>query len=119
MTLGIIRLSVPLAEAFVVENQTVSSPPDEEPAILDSLIATAKDSSVNGPVRGTHAYYFLRVQEKTMNPSEGDYAREREAFKKRYVGQFQDKLVEELLMKASNFAEVTDQRSLSSIVLRQ
>ncbi len=119
MTLGNIRLSAPMAEVFVVENQTISSPPDEDPGILDSLIAVTQDSSVSGPVRGTHGYYFVRILEKTMRPSEEDYARERQTFVQDYKRRRQEQMLEELLIKASNFAEVVDQRPLSSIVMRQ
>ncbi len=70
MTLGNIRLSAPMAEAFMVENRSLSSPPDEDPTILDSLMATAGNNSVSGPVRGVHGYYFLRVLDKVISPSE-------------------------------------------------
>ncbi len=119
MTLGVIRLSAPMAEAFMVENRALTSPPDEDPTILDSMLAVAGNGSVNGPVRGVHAYYFLRVVEKTISPTQEEYARERENFSRRYLQQYREKLVDDLMIKASNFAEVTDQRPPVSIVLRQ
>jgi len=119
MTLGFIRLYAPMAEAFMVQNQVVSPPPDEDKTILDSLITVTPAGSVSGPVRGRHAYYFLRVVDQTLRPSEEDYRRERETFTREYVARYNEELVTDLLKKLREYADITDQRPTSAILARQ
>lgn len=118
MTLGFIRNHAPLAESFMVQSQVASSPPDEDPTILDSLIAVTPAGAVTGPVRGTHAYYFLRVEEHTLRPREEDFLRDREAFTKEYLQRTHDKLISDLLKKRREYADVEDKRPISDLVLR-
>ncbi|MDB5033572.1 MAG: Peptidylprolyl isomerase [Chlorobi bacterium] len=110
MTLGIIRLWAPMAEAFVIQNQPISSPPDEDPTILDSMMEVTRNGGVSGPVRGTHAFYYLRVIEKTDAPTAADYERDRERFRADYTERYRQKLIEDAVTKARQYAEVEDLR---------
>lgn len=118
MTLGFIRYHAPLAESFMIQNQVASSPPDEDPTILDSLVAVTAAGAVSGPVRGTHAYYFLRVEEHTLRPREADFLRDRESFTKEYLHRTQDQMIKDLLKKQREYADVVDNRPISDLVLR-
>ncbi|MEP7220165.1 MAG: peptidylprolyl isomerase, partial [Bacteroidota bacterium] len=110
MTLGIIRTWAPLAEAFVIQNQPLSTPPDEDPAILDSMMEVTPNGGVSGPVRGTHGYYYLRVIEKTDAPTAATYNRDREHYRAEYTERYRAKLIEDAVTKARQYADVEDVR---------
>jgi parvulin-like peptidyl-prolyl isomerase len=111
MTLGNIRLSAPWAEAFMVENQYLTSPPDEDTLLLDSCMEAARDSSVTGPVRGKHGYYFLRVAQKKSAPTAADFERDRESFTREFTDRYRAKLLTEVMIKAREYAVVDDLRA--------
>jgi peptidyl-prolyl cis-trans isomerase D len=110
MTLGNIRLSAPWAEAYMVQDQYLASPPDEDTTMLDSCLEVARDGSVCGPVRGKHGYYFLRVVKKTHIPTAADFARERESFTREFLDRYREKLFTEMMVKAREYAVVDDLR---------
>lgn len=112
MTVGNIRLSAPWAESFMVQNQYLTSPPDEDTLLLDSCMEVARDSSVTGPVRGKHGYYFLRVINKLRTPTEADYRRDQKAFTAEFTDRYREKLLTEVMMKAREYAAVDDLRSI-------
>jgi parvulin-like peptidyl-prolyl isomerase len=110
MTLGNIRLSAPWAEAFMVHEQYLTSPPDEDTLLLDSCMEAARDSSVTGPVRGKNGYYFLRVVKKIQTPTAADFARDRIAYTREFTDRYREKLLTEMLAKAREYAVVEDRR---------
>ena len=83
MLIGPLRELAPMAEVFLLNERTVTAPPDEEETILDSLVAAVPRNAVGGPVRGRHGFYFLRVLEKN-GPTESDFERERAEFAETY-----------------------------------
>lgn len=109
-TLGNIRLIAPLAEAFVVRDQLLSSPPDEEKTILDSLVERTGDNAISGPVRGVHGYYFLRVVAKNNAPTASDFLREKKSYSEDYRNIYREELIGKVLEKAKEYAEVSDLR---------
>ncbi|HVZ38795.1 MAG TPA: peptidylprolyl isomerase [Candidatus Kapabacteria bacterium] len=110
MTVGIIRWSAPNAESFMIQNQPLQSPPDEAVTILDSLMEKTPDGGVSGPVRGTHAYYFLRVIQRQKAPTASDYDRDRAAFTADYRERYRRELLRTMLQKARDYAVVQDLR---------
>jgi parvulin-like peptidyl-prolyl isomerase len=115
MLLGAVREIAPMAEIFLVNNQPVSSPPDEEPTILDSLIEVTPENGVSGPVRGKHGWYFLRVIDR-QGPSQAQFQQEREKFTGEYTERYRGKLLEELMTRARDYADVKDLRPEEYVV---
>jgi parvulin-like peptidyl-prolyl isomerase len=99
MLIGPLRDLAPMAEVFLLNDRTVTAPPDEEPRILDSLVATVGRQSVGGPVRGKHGFYFLRVLERT-GPNEAEYQLHRddyaESYRTRYAADLLTKKIADL-----------------------
>lgn len=118
MMLGIIRLKAPLAEAFMIRDQPMTSPPDEDLSILDSLVERTGDSSVSGPVRGQHGYYFLRVVHKSYAPTERDWQGDREPFTAEYTERYRKKLLDDLLAKLRRDAVVEDKRPFAGTIYK-
>lgn len=118
MLIGPMREIAPMAEVFLVNNQIVNEPPDESPTILDSLVMVTPHGAVSGPVRGTHGYYFLRVQERN-GPSEADYQRDRDSYTAEYTKRYRTKLVDDLIAKGRAYAELTDNRPMIRTLLQQ
>ncbi len=111
MMLGIIRLKAPWAESFMVESQHLTSPPDEDTTLIDSLVPLTPDNGVTGPVRGKHGYYFLRVIHKQIAPTEADYVRDREAFTAEFTKRTRERRLTELMGRLRDFAVVDDLRA--------
>lgn len=114
MTLGNIRLSAPLAEAYMIEGQALTSPEDEETTLLDSLIERAQDGGVSGPVRGIYAWYLLRIEQRKKAPTSADYRRDRKDFSADYRERYRDRLVSEVLDRARKYATLQDLRPQES-----
>lgn len=110
MLLGPLRDLAPMAEVFILNNQLVSTPPDEPTTILDSLVAITQAGKISGPVRGTHGYYFLRVLSRAA-PTDADYKRDTKSFTENYKGRYQNELVEKKLKELRSYATVDDMRS--------
>lgn len=110
MMLGIIRLKAPWAESFMHQNQFLTSPPDEDTTLLDSLVERTPDGGVSGPVRGTHGYYFLRVINKVAAPTAADFARDRVSFTRDYTDRYQQRLFKKMLQRLRDYADVQDLR---------
>lgn len=118
MLIGPMRAIAPMAEVFVVQDKTVDSPPDEDPMILDSLIATVQGGGITGPVRGKWGYYFVRAEYKSA-PTEADYRRDGAQFAENYRQEYQQKRVTEVLARARAMAEIVDLRPSMQMVLQQ
>jgi len=118
MALGLIRLRAPLAEAFMVRNQPMTQPPDEELSILDTLFERMGDSSVSGPVQGKHGYYFLRIVHKSYAPTERDWVGDREAFTADYTARYRKSFLDELLARLRRDAVVEDRRPFTGIIYK-
>jgi parvulin-like peptidyl-prolyl isomerase len=118
MLLGPLRDLAPMAEVFLVNNQLVSTPPDERTTILDSLVAVTPAGKISGPVRGTHGFYFLRVISRAA-PTDADYKRDAKSFTEEYKGRYQDELVEKKLKELRSYAAVADMRSERTLMTRQ
>jgi parvulin-like peptidyl-prolyl isomerase len=101
-----------------VNNQLVSTPPDERTTILDSLVAVTPAGKISGPVRGTHGFYFLRVISRAA-PTDADYKRDAKSFTEEYKGRYQDELVEKKLKELRSYAAVADMRSERTLMTRQ
>lgn len=110
MLIGPMREIAPMAEIFVSENKVVSAPPDEDPTILDSLIAITPVGGVSGPVRGTYGYYFMRVVDRS-GPGEREYQRDAGDYADSYREEYRGDLLEKELKKARSFADVQDLRA--------
>lgn len=108
--LGYIRETVPLAEAFVLQNQTLPPAEDEEMTLMDSLVERTGPGEVSSPVRGTFAWYILRVVSKSFAPTDADYRRERKAFSADYRDRYLGRLVDECIERARKWAVVEDLR---------
>lgn len=116
--IGPIREIAPMAEIFLVQDKTVDAPPDEDPAILDSLVATVQGGGVAGPVRGKWGYYFVRAEYKS-SPSEADYRRDGPEFAEHYRQEYQQSRATEVLNRARAMAEIRDLRPSMQMVLQQ
>jgi hypothetical protein len=118
MLLGPLRDLAPMAEVFILNNQLVSTPPDEKTTILDSLVAVTPAGRVSGPVRGTHGYYFLRVISRAA-PTDADYQRDAKSFTDDYRRRYQDELVEKKLKDLRSYAAVADMRTERIMITQQ
>lgn len=118
MLIGPMRQIAPMAEIFLVQDKTVDAPPDEDPTILDSLIATVQGGGVTGPVRGKWGYYFVRAEYKS-GPSGADYRRDGPQFAEQYRQEYQQQRAMEILKRARAMANVVDLRPSMQMVLQQ
>ncbi len=109
MLIGPMRSIAPMAEVFLLNDETVKPPPDESDRILDSLAAVTQAGQVSGPVLGTHAYYFLRVQERS-GPTAADYQRDRQEYTRDFLERYRKQLLEDKLNDLRAFADITDLR---------
>jgi len=116
MLIGPMREIAPMAEIFVSEDKIVSPPPDEDPTILDSLIAVTPVGGVSGPVRGTYGYYLLRVVDRS-GPGAKEFARDGGEYAENYREDYRNDLLEKALKKARSFARVEDLRSSTHALL--
>jgi parvulin-like peptidyl-prolyl isomerase len=110
MMVGIVRLTAPMAESFMIQNQFLTSPPDEDTTLLDSLVWITPENAVTGPVKGTHGYYFLRVLSKSIAPTEADFQRDRERYTREFGERYRERLLTDLMAKVKQYAEVEDLR---------
>lgn len=107
--LGPIRETVPSSDLFVHERQAIVQLDDEPLSLLDSLVMVTDAGTVSGPVRGTHALYYLRILEK-FAPTERQFNKEFPGFAERYRRYYREQLLEELLMDARAAAQIRDMR---------
>ncbi len=108
--LGYIRESAPMAEAFVIRNQTMPGAEDEETTLLDSLVEKTSAGRVSVPVRGVFGWYLLRVESKSTAPTEAEYRRDRKEYSDDYRARYRNRLVDELIERKRKWAEVQDLR---------
>lgn len=113
MLLGPIREMAPMAEAFILKGQIIIVMPDEDPTMLDSLVAVTGIGEVSGPVRGTHGLYFLRISDR-FGPTPEQFSREKSAYSEDYRNRYREELLESVLMKARSYARIEDMRGGSS-----
>lgn len=113
MLLGIIRLKAPWAESFMAQNQFLTSPPDEDTTLIDSLMEVTHDNGVGGPVMGKHGYYFLRVVAKHDPPTSAEYERNKAAFTASYTERYRKRLLADLLFKMREYTTFEDLRTNS------
>lgn len=109
MLLGPIREMAPMAEVYILNGQTIVQMSDEDPTLLDSLVAVTGIGEVTGPVRGKHGLYFLRVNER-FGPTPEQYAREKNAYAEEYRRKYREDLLNDLILKARSYARVKDFR---------
>lgn len=105
MLLGPIRERAPMAEVYELKRQPIIQMPDEDPVLLDSLVAATDNGGVSGPVRGTHGLYFLRVARR-YGPSNEDYRREKTTYSAEYRERYRRQLLETALLDARHYATI-------------
>lgn len=105
MLLGKIREWAPMAEVFLLERTPIIDMPDEDPTLLDSLVAITKNEMVTGPVRGVHGLYFLRVK-YAYGPAEGDFRLDRDQYSREYRERYRKELLENTLLEARHYGEI-------------
>lgn len=113
MLLGPIREMAPMAEVFLLKGQPIIVMPDEDPTLLDSLVAVTGVGEVTGPVRGKHALYFLRVSER-FGPTPEQFQGEKRAYSEEYRNRYREELLESALLKARSYARIEDLRGADS-----
>ncbi len=114
--LGPIREHAPMAEILDISQRRIPVMEDEDPRLLDSLVAVTRPGEVGGPVRGVHALYFLRVTE-WLGPDENAYRKEIAGFSEQYHRRYRQHLVEDLLKEARAEAEIKDMRNSTLMML--
>jgi parvulin-like peptidyl-prolyl isomerase len=110
MTLGVIRLTAPWAEAFMIQNGALAPPIDEDSTLLDSLVAITPNHGISGPVRGKHAYYFLRIVDRTVTPTESEFQQDKALYTADYTERYRQRLLNDVITRARQYAEVDDRR---------
>ncbi len=114
--LGPLREQAADAEVFLLQKQPIVTMDDEEPWMLDSLVAVTGEGEVSGPVRGTHGLYLLRLKEK-IAPVEAQIARDLPAFRERFLYEYRTRLFEDVLADARAHAVIVDLRESTSRLL--
>lgn len=109
MLLGEIRNWAPMSESFVLQRQPIMDMPDEDPTLLDSLVAVTKSGEVTGPVRGVHGLYFL-LMSASYGPSEANFQRDKAQYSREYEQKYRKQLIEKALLNARHYATVKDLR---------
>ena len=107
--LGPIREYAPMAEVLVLKQQQIPVMEDEDPTMLDSLVAVTREGEVTGPVRGTHGLYFLRITE-WLGPDKSMARREIPEFAEIYRKRYREQLLADVLDDARATAIIKDMR---------
>ena len=107
--LGPLREKAPMAEVFLLQQQTIVEMDDEDPRLLDQLVVEAEEGKVVGPVRGTHAIYLLRTKEK-IAPVTSQIERDLPSFTEQMIRKEREDRFTALLEEARANAIVEDRR---------
>lgn len=114
--LGPLREYAPGAEVFLLQKQPIVAMDDEDPWLLDSLVAVTGEGEVSGPVRGTHAIYLIRLKQK-IAPTEAQIVRDLPAYGDALRRQYRSDRFEDVLKDARAHATVVDLRESTRKVL--
>lgn len=118
MLVGPMEEFAKIVNVFLFNGQAINAMPDEDPALLDSLVTITKSNQFSGPVKGKNGYYFLRVRERT-GPSMQDWELYKDSYTPRYAERYKTTLLNELLAKAKTKANVKDLRPSTIKILKE
>lgn len=114
--LGPLREQAADAEVFLLQEEPISVMDDEDPWMLDSLVAVTDAGEVSGPVRGRHGLYLLRLKEK-IAPDQAQTDRDFPGYREQFVQQYRRDLFEKVLSEARANATIVDLRESTARLL--